>query len=72
MTHKGAYIVHSLPAENVMINIFSFGSKFSSLWEVPMQYNEETRQQLINHIDEMTANYGGTEILDPLKGLKYY
>ena len=55
-----------------MINIFSFGSKFSSLWEVPMQYNEETRQQLINHIDEMTANYGGTEILDPLKGLKYY
>lgn len=30
--------IHSLPAENTFINIYSFGSKFSYLWENSQSY----------------------------------
>ena len=39
----------------------------SSLWSESEHYSEENTNILIRHIDEMSANYGGTEILEPLK-----
>ena len=39
----------------------------SSLWSESERYSEENTNILIRHIDEMSANYGGTEILEPLK-----
>ena len=57
--------LHSLPTD-CYFNIWSFGSQFSRLFHKSVKYNENTLRAAKNHVDEMTANYGGTEIYDPL------
>lgn len=56
----------SLPV-GVMFNICSFGSRFSFLWPRSKPYNQETLDEATNHVTNFNANFGGTEMLAPLK-----
>ncbi|KAI1672081.1 hypothetical protein L13192_02940 [Pyrenophora tritici-repentis] len=56
----------SLPI-GVKFNICSFGNTHSFLWPKSVTYSQETLDLAINHVNSMTANYGGTEMLQPLQ-----
>ncbi|KAH7050492.1 von Willebrand factor type A domain-containing protein [Linnemannia elongata] len=56
----------SLPV-GVKFNICSFGSHHSFLWERSMPYTHETLEEALRHVSVMSSNYGGTEMLQPLK-----
>lgn len=56
----------SLPV-GVMFNICSFGSSYSFLWQKSVAYSQETLNQAISHVGTIEANYGGTELLNPIK-----
>lgn len=57
----------SLPAD-CYFNIISFGSKFSSLFSSGSQkYSEESLKMATTLQGKMAADFGGTEILKPLK-----
>ncbi|CAG8819282.1 11161_t:CDS:2, partial [Dentiscutata erythropus] len=56
----------SLP-ENCLFNVVSFGSHFDSLFKKSQPYSEGSFSKALKHAQEMDANYGGTEIYDPLK-----
>src|ERR1700723_1408656 len=57
----------SLPKE-CHLNIYSFGSSYSSLWEKSRQYSQETLDAAIHHVSTtFNANMGGTEILPVMK-----
>lgn len=60
--------MRSLP-EGTLFNIIGFGSSFSSLFKSSVEYNENHLKQAVDHVDKMTANMGGTEILNPLKSI---
>jgi len=57
--------LHSLPAD-CYFNIFSFGSRFDSLFETSMKYDDNTLLKAKEHVQSMEANYGGTDIYEPL------
>ncbi|KAF7538886.1 hypothetical protein G7Z17_g12555 [Cylindrodendrum hubeiense] len=56
----------SLPV-GVKFNICSFGSKFDFLWSKSKTYSQESLDQAVRHIQTFSANYGGTEMVDPFK-----
>jgi hypothetical protein len=56
----------SLPV-GIKFNICSFGSSHSFLWPKSVTYSQTTLDEAIRHADEFAANYGGTEMLAPLK-----
>ncbi|KAJ4372984.1 hypothetical protein N0V83_003275 [Neocucurbitaria cava] len=56
----------SLPV-GVKFNICSFGSSHSFLWPNSVTYSQQTLDEAVRHADTFSANYGGTEMLDPLK-----
>lgn len=56
----------SLPV-GVKFNICSFGSHYSFLWTQSQTYNQETLESALSHVESMDANYGGTEMLQPLE-----
>ncbi|OAQ23505.1 hypothetical protein K457DRAFT_142708 [Linnemannia elongata AG-77] len=56
----------SLPV-GVKFNICSFGSHHSFLWERSMPYTQETLEEALRHVSIMSSNFGGTEMLQPLK-----
>jgi hypothetical protein len=60
-------LIQQIPA-NCFFNIVSFGSKYSILWETPRRYTEDNIEEAKTHVEEMEANFGGTEILKPLEG----
>ena len=60
--------LHSLPTD-CYFNIWSFGSEFSALFEESQKYDEETLQLAKTEVDEMDADYGGTEILAPFEAI---
>ena len=61
--------LHSMPAD-CYFNIWSFGSTFSSLFRRgSRKYNDFTLSDAKNHVKYMSANFGGTEIYDPLKAI---
>ena len=60
--------LHSLPAD-CYFNIFSFGSHFDSLFETSMKYDDNTLLKAKEHVQSMEANYGGTEIYQPLDAI---
>ncbi|CAG8589441.1 353_t:CDS:2 [Dentiscutata erythropus] len=59
-------LLRSLP-ENCCFNVVSFGSNFDSLFKTSQPYSEESFLKALKHAQEMNANYGGTEIYNPLK-----
>ncbi|KAF0469433.1 von willebrand domain-containing protein [Gigaspora margarita] len=59
-------LLRSLP-EDCLFNVVSFGSRFDSLFTKSQPYSEESFSKALKHAQEMDANYGGTEIYNPLK-----
>ncbi|OAG11750.1 uncharacterized protein CC84DRAFT_1079020 [Paraphaeosphaeria sporulosa] len=56
----------SLPV-GAMFNICSFGSGYSFLWPRSVAYSQKTLDEAVQHVGSLAANYGGTEMLEPLK-----
>ncbi|KAF2025690.1 VIT-domain-containing protein [Setomelanomma holmii] len=56
----------SLPV-GVKFNICSFGSSYSFLWPKSVTYSQKTLDEAVRHAEGFSANYGGTEMLTPLK-----
>ncbi|XP_041850363.1 von Willebrand factor A domain-containing protein 5A-like isoform X9 [Melanotaenia boesemani] len=48
-------------------NIYSFGSRFEHIFPKSVEYNEKSMEEALKKVEEMQANLGGTEILEPLK-----
>jgi von Willebrand factor A domain-containing protein 5 len=60
------YFVHSLPA-NSYFNIVSFGSRYDSLFGESETYDDSSLAFAKTYVATMEANYGGTEIYQPLE-----
>ena len=56
----------SLPV-GVKFNICSFGSRYSFLWAKSKLYSQTTLDAAMKHIETFDANYGGTEMFEPIK-----
>ncbi|KAF1939498.1 von Willebrand domain-containing protein [Clathrospora elynae] len=56
----------SLPI-GVKFNICSFGSRHSFLWQKSVTYTQQTLDEAVRHAETFSANYGGTEMLEPLR-----
>ncbi|KNG51681.1 von willebrand domain-containing protein [Stemphylium lycopersici] len=56
----------SLPI-GVKFNICSFGWQHTFLWPRSVTYSQQTLDEAMAHADSFAANYGGTEMLQPLK-----
>jgi von Willebrand factor A domain-containing protein 5 len=48
-------------------NLVSFGDKYESLFPSSREYDNNSFQTAIQHVNNMEANMGGTKILPPLK-----
>jgi hypothetical protein len=61
--------LHSMPVD-CYFNIWSFGSDFSSLFKKGSKlYNDDTLAEAKNHVNGMNANFGGTEVYNPLQNI---
>ena len=58
--------VKSLPL-GVRFNIIAFGNSFKALWPRSQAYNEASMKAAIEFIGTFRADYGGTELLLPVK-----
>ncbi|KAI9692052.1 MAG: hypothetical protein M1820_009555 [Bogoriella megaspora] len=56
----------SLPV-GVMFNICSFGSSYSFLWNKSQSYGQATLDEAIFHAEGFEANFGGTEMYQPIE-----
>ncbi|XP_053310725.1 von Willebrand factor A domain-containing protein 5A-like [Spea bombifrons] len=59
-------LLKSLPL-GCYFNIFGFGSHFESFFPESIEYTQESMEMALQKVKEMDANFGGTEILLPLK-----
>jgi hypothetical protein len=60
--------LHSLPMD-CFFNICSFGSRFDFLFSGSQRYDDLTLNKAKEHVASMAANYGGTEIYQPLNAI---
>ena len=60
--------LHSLPPD-CFFNVFSFGSRFDSLFPLSSEYTDDTLREAKEHVSSMRADYGGTEIYRPLEAI---
>ena len=61
--------LHSLPPD-CYFNIWSFGSRYDSLFPGgSTKYSDNSLNSALNHVRQMSANYGGTEIYSPLRAI---
>ena len=58
----------SLPANGTKFNICSFGSHFDFLFKKSKTYDQSSLNEALQHLQGFSANYGGTEMLEPVKG----
>lgn len=56
----------SLPV-GVKFNICSFGSHHSFLFKKSKTYDQSSLKDALKHLESFSANYGGTEMLQPVK-----
>ena len=56
----------SLPV-GVKFNLCSFGSHHDYLFEKSKIYDQSNLQAALNYVEGITANYGGTQMLEPIK-----
>ncbi|KAK1637791.1 vault protein inter-alpha-trypsin [Colletotrichum phormii] len=56
----------SLPVGS-MFNICSFGSRHDFLFPKSVMYDQSTLETAMRHIDTFSANYGGTQIYNPIE-----
>ncbi|EKM57240.1 uncharacterized protein PHACADRAFT_254902 [Phanerochaete carnosa HHB-10118-sp] len=59
-------LLRALPSQGTHINIFSFGSRCDSLWNRSVLYDESALGIATGYVDNMWADYGGTETLKAL------
>ncbi|KAI1169527.1 von Willebrand factor type A domain-containing protein [Nemania sp. FL0916] len=59
-------LLKSLPV-GVKFNICSFGDRYSFLWPRSKSYDDETLSQALQHVERFDADYGGTQMLEPVK-----
>ncbi|MEE6457741.1 hypothetical protein FKM82_000009 [Ascaphus truei] len=59
-------LLKSLPL-GCYFNIFGFGSHFESFFLESMEYTQQSMDQAVEKVNQMEADFGGTEILKPLK-----
>uniref|UniRef100_A0A8C5PHR6 von Willebrand factor A domain containing 5A n=1 Tax=Leptobrachium leishanense TaxID=445787 RepID=A0A8C5PHR6_9ANUR len=59
-------LLKSLPL-GCYFNIFGFGSSFESFFPESVEYTQKSMEQAVIKVKEMDANFGGTEILQPLR-----
>ncbi|XP_026196041.1 von Willebrand factor A domain-containing protein 5A-like isoform X5 [Anabas testudineus] len=59
-------LLKSLPM-GCYFNIYSFGSSYEHIFPKSVEYSETTMEEALKKVEEMTADLGGTEILEPLK-----
>ncbi|KUJ09677.1 uncharacterized protein LY89DRAFT_627904 [Mollisia scopiformis] len=57
----------SLP-QNVKFNICSFGSRHSFLWQQSKTNSRDTLQEATAHLNKFSADMGGTETFEAIKG----
>ncbi|KAH7907953.1 von Willebrand factor type A domain-containing protein, partial [Hygrophoropsis aurantiaca] len=62
-------LLQGLPSKNTTFNIFSFGSRVSSLWPASQPYDQNSVDTAMSHIKTMEADYGGTEIARALEAV---
>ena len=61
--------LHSMPVD-CYFNIWSFGSNFSSLFKQGSKlYDDHTLAKAKNHVNGMSADFGGTEVYNPLQNI---
>uniref|UniRef100_A0A8C5QX18 VWFA domain-containing protein n=1 Tax=Leptobrachium leishanense TaxID=445787 RepID=A0A8C5QX18_9ANUR len=58
-------LLRSLPLGSYF-NVFSFGSGFQSFFPKSVEYTQKSMEKAWRKVKEMEANFGGTEILEPL------
>ncbi|KAM4707367.1 von Willebrand factor A domain-containing protein 5A-like [Discoglossus pictus] len=59
-------LLKSLPL-GCYFNIFGFGSTFESIFPESMEYTQQSMEEAVKKVNEMDADLGGTEILEPLQ-----
>ncbi|XP_069474456.1 von Willebrand factor A domain-containing protein 5A-like isoform X29 [Ambystoma mexicanum] len=59
-------LLKSLPL-GCYFNIFGFGSRFESFFPESVQYTQDSMTSALKKIEGIKADFGGTEILQPLK-----
>ncbi|KAJ3730950.1 hypothetical protein DFJ43DRAFT_461619 [Lentinula guzmanii] len=59
-------LLQGLPSRGSYFNIFSYGSRVTSLWPRSRSYDQATVDEARRHLDSMQANYGGTEMAGAL------
>ncbi|XP_063309860.1 von Willebrand factor A domain-containing protein 5A-like [Pelobates fuscus] len=59
-------LLKSLPL-GCYFNIYGFGSHFESFFPETMEYTQKSMEEAVKKVTEMEADFGGTEILQPLK-----
>uniref|UniRef100_A0A669DFF7 VIT domain-containing protein n=1 Tax=Oreochromis niloticus TaxID=8128 RepID=A0A669DFF7_ORENI len=59
-------LLKSLPM-GCYFNIYSFGSSYEHIFSKSVEYSQKTMEEALKKVEEMEADLGGTEILEPLK-----
>ncbi|XP_034723660.1 von Willebrand factor A domain-containing protein 5A-like [Etheostoma cragini] len=59
-------LLKSLPI-GCFFNIYSFGSSHEHIFPQSVEYCQKTMEEALKKVEEMGADLGGTEILEPLK-----
>ncbi|XP_029923264.1 von Willebrand factor A domain-containing protein 5A-like [Myripristis murdjan] len=59
-------LLKSLPM-GCYFNIYSFGSEYDSIFPKSVEYSQKSMEDALKMVEQMTADMGGTEILQPLK-----
>ncbi|XP_039454037.1 von Willebrand factor A domain-containing protein 5A-like isoform X1 [Oreochromis aureus] len=59
-------LLKSLPV-GCYFNIYSFGSRYEHIFLKSVEYSQQTMEEALKKVEQMEADLGGTEILQPLK-----
>eukprot|EP01129_Flabellula_baltica_P000835 TRINITY_DN1077_c0_g1_i4.p1 TRINITY_DN1077_c0_g1~~TRINITY_DN1077_c0_g1_i4.p1 ORF type:complete len:819 (-),score=208.03 TRINITY_DN1077_c0_g1_i4:15-2471(-) len=61
-------LIHAIPPDS-KFNVVSFGSRFTKLFNESEEYNDDSLRRASNDVSSMDANYGGTDLLNPLESI---
>uniref|UniRef100_A0A3P8P763 von Willebrand factor A domain containing 5A n=1 Tax=Astatotilapia calliptera TaxID=8154 RepID=A0A3P8P763_ASTCA len=59
-------LLKSLPI-GCYFNIYSFGSRYEHIFLKSVEYSQQTMEEALKKVEQMEADLGGTEILEPIK-----
>eukprot|EP01129_Flabellula_baltica_P000837 TRINITY_DN1077_c0_g1_i9.p1 TRINITY_DN1077_c0_g1~~TRINITY_DN1077_c0_g1_i9.p1 ORF type:complete len:806 (-),score=206.26 TRINITY_DN1077_c0_g1_i9:15-2432(-) len=61
-------LIHAIPPDS-KFNVVSFGGRFTKLFNESEEYNDDSLRRASNDVSSMDANYGGTDLLNPLESI---